>query len=235
MGETTGQSEKTCKCALIKALTFLTCLIAFICLVRFIPVKDYLSAETQGNFLESWGFWAPTVFVFLYALSLCLFVPGSFLPVLGAAIFGAYWGFLYAWLGAMTAAGSSFFIGRTLGRDFVASLMGNRLRKYDEAIRRKGFATVLYLRLIYFPFALLNYGMGLTRIKFRDYFFGTGLGIVAGLFVLTFFGGVLKDAWTSGNWEALKSSRAFLSLALFLLSFSIPLFIRKIKGAPWLR
>ncbi|MCK7474165.1 MAG: VTT domain-containing protein, partial [Rhodopseudomonas palustris] len=81
----------------------------------------------------------------------CLFVPGSILTGLGAVIFGLYLGFVYVWLGAMLGAAAAFYIGRTLGREFAASLIGDRLRRYDDAIERNGFATVLYLRLIYFP------------------------------------------------------------------------------------
>jgi uncharacterized membrane protein YdjX (TVP38/TMEM64 family) len=73
----------------------------------------------------------------------------------------------------MLGASGAFFIGRELGRDFAASLVGDRLKKYDEGIERNGFATVLYLRLVYFPFTPMNFGMGLTRVRFWDYFFGT--------------------------------------------------------------
>ncbi|MEJ2521224.1 MAG: VTT domain-containing protein, partial [Desulfuromonadales bacterium] len=76
---------------------------------------------------------------------------------------------MYVWFGAMLGASAAFVIGRTLGREFAASLVGDRLRKYDEAIERNGFATVLYLRLIYFPFTPMNFGMGLTRVRFLDY------------------------------------------------------------------
>jgi uncharacterized membrane protein YdjX (TVP38/TMEM64 family) len=100
-----------------------------------------------------------------------------------AAIFGSYFGFLYVWLGTMIGSSLAFFIGRYLGRDFAASLIGDRLKKYDEAIERNGFATVLYLRLLYFPFTPMNFGMGLTRVRFRDYFSGTAVGIIVGAFI----------------------------------------------------
>jgi len=59
----------------------------------------------------------------------------------------------------MIGASLAFWIGRTLGREFTASMIGDRLRKYDDAIARNGFATVLYLRLVYFPFTPMNFGM----------------------------------------------------------------------------
>jgi uncharacterized membrane protein YdjX (TVP38/TMEM64 family) len=148
---------------------------------------------------------------------------------LGAAVFGTSWGFLYVWIGAMAGASAAFAIGRTLGREFAASVIGDRLRKYDEAIERNGFATVLYLRLIYFPFTPMNFGMGLTKIRFRDYFLGTGLGILAGTFIFIFFTNTLIEVWTSGHWEKLFSLKVFLSIGLFAFSLFIPKIMEKVK------
>jgi len=216
--------------ARFKAIILVLFVIGAIVLVRFTPVKDYLSAQALGNFLETAGGWAPLVFIIIYTVGVCLFVPGTLLTGLGAAIFGAYWGFVYVWIGAMLGASAAFIIGRTLGREFAASLIGDKLKKYDDAIARNGFATVLYLRLVYFPFTPMNFGMGLTRVRFWDYFFGTGLGILVGTFIFTFFIGTLKDVWASGDWGQLISFKVFFSLGLFAFSFFIPKIIKKIKG-----
>jgi uncharacterized membrane protein YdjX (TVP38/TMEM64 family) len=216
--------------AVLKAGLFLLFIVAAIGLVRYSPVKNYLTAEALQQFLNSVGLWAPVVFMLVYAGGVCLFVPGTLLTGIGAAIFGAYWGFLYVWVGAMIGASLAFFIGRTLGRDFAASLIGDKLQKYDDAIRRNGFATVLYLRLVYFPFTPMNFGMGLTSVGFRDYLFGTGLGILVGTFIFTFFIGTLKDVWASGDWGQLLSFKVFFSIALFGLSFFIPKLIKRFRG-----
>jgi len=216
--------------AVMKAVFLLLFIVAAIIVVRFTPVKNYLTVEALGRFLETAGFWAPVVFMMIYTVGVCLFLPGTLLTGLGAAIFGAYWGFVYVWFGAMAGASAAFFIGRTLGREFASSLIGDKLKKYDDAIERNGFATVLYLRLVYFPFTPMNFGMGLTKVHFRDYFFGTGLGIMVGTFIFTFFIGTLKDVWASGNWGELISFKVFFSIALFIFSFFIPKIIKKIKG-----
>jgi len=220
----------TKKRGLTKALILVAFVIGAILLVRFTPVRSYLTPDAFGRFLDAAGFWAPLVFMGLYAVGVCLFIPGTLLTTLGAAIFGAYWGFLYVWVGAMLGAGAAFWIGRTLGREFAASLIGDRLKKYDDAIERNGFATVLYLRLVYFPFTPMNFGMGLTKVRFGDYIFGTGLGIIVGTFIFTFFIGTVKDVWASGNWGELISFKVFFSVGLFVFSFFIPKIIKKIKG-----
>jgi len=215
--------------AYIKAIIFVLFIVAALVLVKFTPVKSYLTTEQLGRFLETAGIWAPVVFIAIYTVGVCLFLPGTLLTGLGAAIFGAYWGFLYVWIGAMLGAGGAFFIGRTLGREFAASLIGDKLKKYDDAIARNGFATVLYLRLVYFPFTPMNFGMGLTRVRFWDYFWGTGLGIIVGTFIFTFFVGTLKEVWTSGNWGELISTKVFFSIALFVFSFFIPKIIKRFR------
>ncbi|MGD8268953.1 MAG: TVP38/TMEM64 family protein [Desulfobacterales bacterium] len=222
----TGSRSK----AIVKALILAAFIVGAIVLVRFTPVKGYLTAEQLGRFLDTAGFWAPLVFILIYTVGVCLFVPGTFLTGLGAAIFGPYLGFIYVWFGAMLGASAAFVIGRTLGREFAASLVGDRLKKYDEAIERNGFATVLYLRLVYFPFTPMNFGMGLTRVRFWDYVAGTGLGIVVGTFIFTFFIGTLKEVWTSGDWGQLISFKVIFSLALFGFSFFIPKIIKKLRG-----
>jgi uncharacterized membrane protein YdjX (TVP38/TMEM64 family) len=207
MQEVKQQTVNRRKKAALKALILAAFIIGAILLVRLTPVKDYLTVDSLGRFLNRAGFWAPVVFMLVYAAGVCLFLPGT---MLGATV--------------------AFFIGRTLGREFAASLIGNRLKRYDDAIERNGFATVLYLRLVYFPFTPMNFGMGLTKVHFWDYFAGTGLGIIVGTFIFTFFIGTLKEIWASGNWAGLVSFKVFFSIGLFIFSFSIPRIIKKIRG-----
>jgi uncharacterized membrane protein YdjX (TVP38/TMEM64 family) len=223
---TTGRGLK----ALLKALILIVFILLAVYVVRFTGIREYLTAEALSRFLQGVGIWAPIVYILFYAAGVCLFLPGTLLTGLGAAVFGPYRGFLYVWVGAMLGSSAAFFIGRTLGREFAASLIGDKLKKYDDAIERNGFATTLYLRLVYFPFTPMNFGMGITKVRFWDYFFGTGLGIIVGTFIFTFFIGSVKEVWASGDWGGLVSFKVFFSLGLFVFSFFIPRIIKKIKG-----
>ncbi len=225
------QVDEKKKSALVKLAILVLFLSAAIYLVRFSPAQRYLMIEEIGLFIDAAGIWTPLVFVFVYAAGVCLFLPGTLLTALGATIFGPYWGFLYVWLGAMFGASVAFLIGRYLGRDFAASIGGSRLKRYDDAIGRNGFATVLYLRLIYFPFTPMNFGMGLTKVRFWDYFAGTALGIMVGTFIFTFFIGTLKEIWSSGRWEGLWSWNVLVSIALFIFSFFIPKLLKMARGS----
>jgi uncharacterized membrane protein YdjX (TVP38/TMEM64 family) len=96
------------KKGVIKASLLVAFLLAAIIVIRFTPVKDFLKQESLARFLNAAGFWAPLVFILVYIVRICLFVPGTLLTALGAAIFGAYWGFLYVWIGAMAGASAAF-------------------------------------------------------------------------------------------------------------------------------
>ena len=75
----------------------------------------------------------------------------------------------------------------------------------------------------------MNFGMGLTKVRFWDYFLGTGLGIIVGTFIFTFFIGTLKEVWVSSDWGQLLSSKVFFSVVLFVFSLFIPKIIKKLK------
>jgi len=223
------QSKIVQKKALVKALILAVFIIFAVILVRFTPIKEFLTVDQLEHFLGGAGMWAPLVFMMIYAVGVCLFVPGTVLGAIGAILFGAYWGFVYVWVGAMAGGSAAFFIGRYLGRDFTAALIGDKLKSYDDAIERNGFATVLYLPLIYFPFTPMNFGMGLTKVHFWDYFVGTALGILAGTFIFIFFIGTLKMVWSSGNWGQLFSGKVLFSLSLFVFSLFIPKITKQFK------
>ncbi|MGC9963974.1 MAG: VTT domain-containing protein [Syntrophobacteraceae bacterium] len=202
--------------ALIKAFLMLVAAGVAIGIVEFTPLKAYLKPEQLQKIISEAGLMGPALLVISCTVGTCLFIPGTVFVGIGAAIFGPGLSFACVWPGALAAAAISFAIARSLGRDFVASLIGDRLKKYDDSIGRNGFKTVLFLRLMFVPFAPMNFGMGLTKVRFRDYFFATALGEAATIFVVTFFIGALRDIWISGDWGRLFSARLVLSLGFLM-------------------
>ena len=211
----------------LKAFILFALILTAYITVRHTPARHYLDGEVLAAFVDSAGFWAPAVFLLIYTVGVTLFVPATVFMALGAALFGPYWGFLYLMAGALCGATVGFCIARYLGRGFIASVGGPWLRKYDEAIARNGFATVLYLRLMYSPFAPVNFGMGLSKISFWDYFIGTALGISVETFVFSSLFGTLRQIWMSGNWQELFSLKVLSLLGLFAASFLIPVVVKK--------
>jgi len=227
------QRDNGSSLAKMKAIGFFIFVVLAILIVRLTELREYLEIEKLGAFVQDSGFWAPLMFIAIYAAGVSLFVPATVFTTAGAAIFGPYWGFLYAWVGALLGASSAFFIGRYLGRDFAASLIGERLKKYDDTIARNGFATVLYLRLVYMPFTPMNFGMGLTSVRFREYFWGTALGIIVATFIIAFIVGTVKEIWVTGHWGLLLTWEVLTTFCLFIFSFFIPKLMQRLKIGKW--
>ena len=95
MEEVMQQTVNNRKKALVKALILVAFIVGAILLVRLTPLKQYLTPDALGRYLDMTGFWGPVIFILIYAVGICLFLPGTLLTGLGAAIFGAYWGFVW--------------------------------------------------------------------------------------------------------------------------------------------
>jgi uncharacterized membrane protein YdjX (TVP38/TMEM64 family) len=206
----------------IKAAAFMLFFISAFFLLRYSPLGEYLNPQAMQDLVGHTGPTSPLIFILVYAIGITLFLPASLFTAVGAMLFGVSWGLLYNMTGGMLGACMSFWIARYLGRDFAASVVGDRLRNYDEKLKAKGFATTLYLRLIFFPFTPLNFGLGLTGVTFNQYFWGTLFGKIASAFILTFFFATLTEVWRGGEWGGLLGWKALFSLFLFISSFFIP-------------
>ncbi|MCO6413452.1 MAG: TVP38/TMEM64 family protein, partial [Thiogranum sp.] len=128
--------------------------------------------------LEVWiqdaGFWAPLLFMLVYAVAAVLFLPGSVLTLAGGALFGPVLGTFYNLTGATIGAALAFLIARYLASDWVANKTGGRLKQLIKGVEGEGWRFVAFTRLVpLFPFNLLNYALGLTRIRFSHYLLAT--------------------------------------------------------------
>src|ERR687883_71015 len=130
-----------------------------------------------------------------YALA-CLVVPGSLMTLAAGSLFGVVVGTAVVSLASVTGASLAFWLGRTLARDLVEKrLAGNpRFRALDQAVAAGGFKIVLLTRLSpLFPFTLLNYAFGLTRVRFRDYVLASWVGMLPGTVMYVYLGSTVKE------------------------------------------
>ncbi|MBY0310265.1 TVP38/TMEM64 family protein [Patescibacteria group bacterium] len=185
----------------VKVLLALLVLVAVVVVLRVSGVTDGITTESVRGFIAGYGPLAPLVFIVVYAVATIAVVPGSVLTVTSGALFGPLLGTICAVTGAVIGASISFLFvmivrgGRPLSGEGPLSA---RLIRYDERMASHGFITVLFLRLVpVFPFTVLNYSLGLTRVKARDYVFGTALGIIPGSFAYTYFGDALSMVQTA--------------------------------------
>lgn len=223
------ECEKKSWKAALKAAILVLFISGAVFAVHFTSLGAYLTAERLGSCMNAARCWAPLVFILVYTAGVCVFVPATVFIALGVALFGVFHGFVYSWIASLIGSSLSFYIGRYLGRDFAARLIGCRLEKYDQAIENSGFSTVLYLRLACLPFAPLNYGMGLTKVRFRDFFWGTALGIMVVSFAISLSAGTVKDIWAGGPLDHSLAWKIPSVLALFAVSLSLPKLIKTFR------
>jgi len=145
--------------------------------------------------LETLGPWGPVAFIALYVLGSIAFVPGALLTLAAGAVFGLWRGALIVFTGAVLGSSAAFAIARTVGRNRVAAWLARdeRMAAVGRAVAGKGFTVVVLLRLSpVFPYNLLNYALGLSGIRYRDFLMGS-IGMLPGTFLYTYYGKVVGD------------------------------------------
>jgi len=159
------------KVGLALRITVLALLVAAIVAVRMTGATRFLEQEVLRAWIQSCGTLAPLLYMLVYSLAPSLFLPGLPITIVGGILFGPFWGVVYTITGATIGACLAFLISRYLAREWIAAkLTSPRWRRLDEEVQRHGWKVVAFTRLIpLFPFNLLNYAFGLTKIKFLHY------------------------------------------------------------------
>ncbi|MGH7934566.1 MAG: TVP38/TMEM64 family protein [Candidatus Binataceae bacterium] len=148
------------------------------------------------DWVSSLGAIAPLVFILIYILACVLFLPGSILTIGSGALFGLLWGSIYASIGATVGAICAFLVGRYVAREWVARKLERfpKFKAIDAAVGHEGWKIVALTRLSpIFPFNLLNYAFGLTRVSLRDYAVASWAGMLPGTVMYVYLGSVAGD------------------------------------------
>jgi uncharacterized membrane protein YdjX (TVP38/TMEM64 family) len=190
--------------------------------------RDILQSVALQQELRRFGPWSPILFVLIYSLATVLFVPGSILTVAGGALFGPLWGTLWNLSGATLGATLAFVIARYVGSDWVARRAGERLGRLIRGVEEEGWRFIAFVRLVpLFPFNLVNYAFGLTRIGLSEYVFASFVCMAPGAVAYTYLGYAGLEA-ASGRAGAIH--KALLALALLAVIAFLPRLVRRLKG-----
>ena len=155
---------------IIKLAFFAGVIIALILLIKTTGLDQFLDKERLHSWIKGFGSWGPLVYILIYSITPSLFLPGLPVTIAGGLAFGPVYGTLFAIVGATIGACLAFLVARYFARSQVESLLEGKLKKIDEGVEKKGWIFVAITRLIpIFPFNLLNYAFGLTKIKFSHY------------------------------------------------------------------
>lgn len=191
--------------------------------------RDQWDVRIIEEHVRNLGWKAPAAFVILYALATLLFLPGSVFALAGGALFGPVWGTLWNLLGASLGASLAFVVARYLAFDWVARRIGGRLVQMFSGIEAEGWRFVAVVRLVpLFPFNLLNYALGLTRIPFTHYVLASLVCMLPGAVAYTWFGYAGNDV-LSGSETAVRDG--LLALGVLALVAFLPRLVRRCPAA----
>jgi uncharacterized membrane protein YdjX (TVP38/TMEM64 family) len=214
------------RCGFIYRLTLVVALVAAISWLAF--HREFFAATTLEQELERFGQWAPILFVGLYAVSTVLFVPGSVLTVVGGALFGPIWGTLWNLTGATLGATLAFVTARYLAGDWVSGRAGGQLARLIKGVDQEGWRFVAFVRLVpLFPFNLVNYAFGLTRIRLAEYVLASFVCMAPGAIAYTYLGYAGREA-AAGNSGAVRNG--FIALGLLATVAFLPRLVRRLRA-----
>jgi uncharacterized membrane protein YdjX (TVP38/TMEM64 family) len=137
------------------------------------------------------GPWAPIAYIVFYIVACVFAIPGSILTLGGGVLFNVLRGTLYVSIGATLGATAAFLVGRYLLRSWIVRKLGGNLKfqALDEAVAREGWKIVVLVRLCpIFPFPVINYGFGITRVSLKEYILASWLGMLPAMIMLTYIG-----------------------------------------------
>jgi len=192
--------------------------------------RDQFDAAALETWVNDAGSAGPILFMLIYVIGTVFFLPGSVLTLAGGALFGPVLGTFYNLTAATVGAMISFIAARYLAHDLVEQKTGGRLKALKQGVEGEGWKFVAFVRLVpLFPFNLLNYALGLTKIKFSHYSIATYVCMLPGAIAYTYLGYAGREAIAGGEGLIQKIMLAFALLAI--VGF-LPSLIGRLRRGP---
>jgi phospholipase D1/2 len=171
--------------------------------------------------LAAWGgavkssMLAPLAVIGAFVAASLVAMPMTLLILATAFVFGPLEGFAYAFAGAMSAAGVTFWLGHVLGRGTVRRLAGSRLNKLSRLLARRGVLAVVTVRILpVAPFTLVNMVAGASHLRARDFLLGSAIGLLPGIVAMVLF----SDRLAAAVFEPTGENFAWFALALAVIA-----------------
>jgi len=180
------------------------------------------------NWVEQLGPTGPAIFILIYIAACVLFVPGSALTLGAGAIFGVVKGSIIVSVASTLGATAAFLVGRYVARDWVARKIAKneKFAAIDRAVGEEGWKIVGLTRLSpVFPFSLLNYAYGLTKLSLRDYFFASWIGMMPGTIMYVYLGSLARLGVES---ERASGAQIALKIVGLLATVAVTVYVTKI-------
>lgn len=211
----------------IKLILGIVFLSAVFLLVRSFHIDfSQITPEKFKETINGFGIWGPVIYIVFYIIRPLILFPAALLSASAGVIWGVK-GFIYLQIAANLSAVGEFLVARYLARESIERFLKGKIGNFDEAIEKRGFITVLLIRLIpNLPWDFQNLGLGLTKVKFRDYFWATFIGIMPGSFALVYFGSSFISVLTNPK----NLWKVGVAVLLFVLVYWLQKYLKEKKS-----
>ncbi len=213
-------------------------ILALVAIGALIAVGKAVDAPARLRDALEWvqqlGWLGVGVFVCLYIAACVLFLPGSILTLGAGVVFGVVKGSIIVSVASTLGATVAFLAGRYLARGWISSkIEGNaKFKAIDDAIGREGWRIVGLTRLSpIFPFNLLNYAFGVTRVSLGQYVLASWIGMLPGTIMYVYLGslaGSLATLGGGGGSQARTPAQWALYAVGLLATIAVTVYVTKI-------
>lgn len=219
MPDTAGTHSAVWKGGASRLVVFVLIVVAVLALGRHLDAPAYLQAGLER--IQGLGLWGWALFVVLYIATAVLLLPAVVLTLGAGAVFGVVQGWVLVTVSATLAATAGFLVGRHLARDWVERRIrvNPTFRAIDDAVAREGWKIVGLTRLSpVFPFNLLNYAYGVTRVSLRHYVLASSVGMMPGTLMYVYLGSLAGDLATIGSSQQARTTAEWIFYGVGLLA-----------------
>jgi uncharacterized membrane protein YdjX (TVP38/TMEM64 family) len=208
-------------------------IVGALALAKYLNAQAHLQSALQ--WIQGLGPWGWAIFVLLYIATAVCLLPAVVLTLGAGAIFGVAQGWLMVSLAATLGATAAFLIGRYFARGWVAKrIEGNpTFVAIDEAVAREGWKIVGLTRLSpAFPFNVLNYAYGVTRVSLRHYVLASWIGMMPGTLMYVYLGSLAGDlAQVGARQHARTSAEWALYVVGLLATVAVTVYVTRLARA----
>ncbi len=189
-----------------KWIAYAIAAVAVVLALKYFHIQDLLKEAL--DWIGKLGPWGPVIFIGIYVVATVFFIPGSVLTLGAGAVFGVVLGSVCVSISATLGATAAFLVGRYLARDAIARKIekNEKFASIDRAVADEGWKIVFLTRLSpVFPFTLLNYAFGLTRVRLSQYVLASWIGMMPGTVMYVYLGSLVNVGAghrqrTTGEW-----------------------------------
>lgn len=213
-------------------ILIVTALVAFLNIFEIMPVVDFVNsfkkviynvAAASESFIRDHKTFAPLIFILIFLVRTFLVVFScSIMIVIAGRVFGSVLGVILSMVAVYLSATLAFVLGRLLDKKAIDRITRNKFKGFDSKMETHGFSIIFFMRLsMLFPFDIVNYAAGMSKIRYREFILGTMLGIIPEMLSLAYLGDKIGNPF---------SIEFLISVLFVIFTVSVSLAIRRVRN-----